>query len=71
MNVETIIKLANEGYAGAQRRLGDMYQYGKCVDINLVESIKWYKLAANQGEDRAEFSLGMAYLNEARVEEAS
>ena len=47
-----IRKSANQGYADAQIVLGDAYL---TVDIN--ESIRWYRLAADQGNERAKDKL--------------
>ncbi len=40
-----------------------MYCNGQGVDPNYVESIKWYTLAAEQGNANAQFNLGYMYCN--------
>ena len=53
--------LAEQGYAGAQDKLGDMYDAGQGVPENDVEAAKLYRLAADQGLASAQVSLGMKY----------
>jgi TPR repeat protein len=42
----------------AQYRLGMHYYFGKGVPQNYEEATKWFRLAADQGLDRAQFELG-------------
>ena len=35
---------------------------GEGVPVDKVESVKWYKLAAEQGDADAQFNLGASYL---------
>lgn len=44
-----IRKAAEQGDVDAQYRLGDAYYYGQRVEKDLVESVKWYRKAAEQG----------------------
>ena len=37
----------------AQYTLGEMYETGVGVEVNLDEASKWYKLAAEQGNSEA------------------
>ena len=46
-----------------QLALGDMYRKGKLVPQNHVEAVKWYRLAAKQGDALAQFNLGAMYSN--------
>jgi uncharacterized protein len=46
-----------------QLALGDMYRKGKLVPQNHVEAVKWYRLAAEQGDALAQFNLGAMYSN--------
>lgn len=54
-------KLAEQGDAEAQYKLGNMYCDGKGVEKDFEKAVKWYKKAAVQGHARAQFSLGLAY----------
>jgi len=40
-----------------------MYGQGKGGPQNYGEAIKWFRLAADQGNDVAEYNLGIAYAN--------
>ena len=55
--------LANLGYAGAQYRLGVMYERGRGVPQDYKTAAKWYRLAAKQGDADAQNSLGVMYGN--------
>ena len=55
---EMLRKAAEMGYAEAQRTLGFMYRYGsKGYPLDPAEAVKWYTLAAAQGDREAEKSL--------------
>lgn len=45
--------LAGQGDANAQHALGVMYDNGKGVEKNLTEAMKWYRKAAEQGNENA------------------
>lgn len=47
--------------AQANYELGRAFQYGAGVKKDLVESLKWYLLAANQANGQAQFELGKIY----------
>jgi TPR repeat protein len=49
--------LAEESVADAQYNLGLMYDMGQGVPQNDAEALKWYGLAAKQGNARAQASL--------------
>ena len=49
--------LAEQGEAHAQYNLGVMYDYGEGVPENNAEAIKWYRLAAEQGNANAQSHL--------------
>ena len=53
--------LANLGYAGAQYRLGVMYERGRGVPQDYKTAAKWYRRAAEQGDALAQQSLGVMY----------
>jgi TPR repeat protein len=53
--------LAAKGHAGAQYKLGFMYEEGRGVPLNFIKAAKWYRKAAEQGHAVAQRSLGMKY----------
>lgn len=53
---------AEQGHAGAQYSLGNMYEHGRGVPRGAVEAIRWYKLSAEQEFAPAQFRLGILYL---------
>ena len=59
--VEWFRKAAEQGYAPAQHRLGDIYASGDVVDRRDTEAVKWYHKAAEQGYVYAQFRLGEMY----------
>jgi hypothetical protein len=42
--------------------VGDAYFEGEGVSVDKVESVKWHRLAADQGYEDAQSSLGVSYL---------
>jgi len=54
---------ANAGDAGAQFILGNTYLTGQGVPQDDVEAVRWYRLAAEQGQAAAQSSLGAMYAN--------
>ena len=51
-------KAADRGHAGAQHRLGFMYEKGRGVRTNEETARKWYRLSAEQGNARGQRGLG-------------
>jgi TPR repeat protein len=49
-------------YIAAQIKLGECYYYGRGVERDYVEAIRWFRIVADQ-EDDAKFYLGMCYYN--------
>ena len=45
----------------ADYEFGDAFRYGRGVNKDLVESLKWYKQAASRGHARARFEVGNIY----------
>jgi uncharacterized protein len=43
--------------------LGDMYYFGRGVTQDYGEAVKWYKLAAAQGDASAQYNFGLMYAN--------
>lgn len=53
--------IANQGHAGAQYSLGDMYSKGEGVPQDYGEAVKWCRKAAEQGHAKAQDALGDMY----------
>ena len=61
---------SEQGHAEAQRRLGEMYRYGRGVPKDDKIAVKWWTLAAEQftraaeqGDADAQYNLGLMYGN--------
>jgi len=54
-------RLAEQGDADAQFRLGVMYESGQGVLRSDAEAIKWYRKAAERDDAVAQFNLGIMY----------
>jgi TPR repeat protein len=52
---------AVQGDAESQSKLGSFYFYGKGVEQNYSEALRWHQKAADQGYAPAEYSLGYVY----------
>ncbi len=63
LDLNALIKKAEQGDIEAQKTLGFMYDEGNGVTHNALEAIKWYKMAANKGDADAQFHLGYIYIN--------
>jgi len=50
-------KAAEQGDAGAEYNLGDMYKQGQGVPRDYAEAARWYDKAAGQGIEKAKISL--------------
>lgn len=55
------LRLANQGNADAQYRVGNMYADGQGVPQDYAEAVKWYRKAADQGNADAQNALGDWY----------
>ena len=62
-NIDELKKAAEQGYAKAQFGLGICYDFGKGVEKNPTEAVKWYRKAAEQGYAQAQCNLGGCYAN--------
>lgn len=51
------IKLAEQGNAEAQYKVGEMYETGKGADKNIEQAREWYDKSAKQGHKKAEYKL--------------
>ena len=69
MNIEELKQRAAAGDAEAQFELGKAYECGRDVVVNLWESVKWYRLAAEHGAVDAQYNLGVCYYEGIVVEE--
>jgi TPR repeat protein len=56
--LEDLIRCATEGDASAQYRVGLRYEFGSG---DLVEAVRWFRLAAEQGYAPGQLSMGLAY----------
>ncbi|MBQ7155126.1 MAG: sel1 repeat family protein [Synergistaceae bacterium] len=56
-----ILQHMKAGKLEAQMLLGKMYAYGEIVSKDYGASVKFYKMAAEQGDDTAIFALGSLY----------
>ena len=52
-----------KGFIPAQTELGALYDIGKAIPKNPKKAFYWYRLAAEQGVDYAQFNLGIYYFN--------
>lgn len=52
---------AEQGHIEAQSHLGAIYENGKIVERDYLQSANWYQLAADQGSADAQRSLGVFY----------
>ena len=58
-----IQRLANQGNATAQVKLGMFYYKGEGVRQDYAKAVEWFEKAANQGSAEAQFVLGLMYYN--------
>lgn len=54
-------KLAKQGHASAQYKLGVMYDEGRGVSKSYEQATSWYLKAAEQGHVSAQYNLGLSY----------
>ena len=59
---------AGQEYAPAQCALGNCYYYGRGVEKDYAEAVKWYRKAAEQGLAEAQYELGLCYRDGEGVE---
>jgi hypothetical protein len=58
---EILEKKAKNGDAEFQHQVGECYYYGRSINQNYKEAVKWYTLAAKQGHPVAQSDLGHMY----------
>jgi TPR repeat protein len=63
--------MAEEGLAIAQFNVGLMYDLGQGVPQNYPAAVKWYRRAADQGRDDAQYQLGHLYYKQNDYAEAA
>ena len=51
---------AGQGYTPAYKALGDCYIFGYGVEQDYEEAVKWWRLAAEQGNAEAQNNLAIA-----------
>jgi TPR repeat protein len=56
-----LVKRAEAGDADAQFNLGEAYAKGEGAHVDIVELMKWYRLAADQNHAKAQYMLGVLY----------
>ena len=61
VDAEKLKRSALAGEASAQLLFGDMYANGDGVPKDLKVALKWYQLAAKQGNAKAQTTMGLAY----------
>ena len=54
-------KVAEQGHAEAQFRLGFAYRHGFHIPQDDAEAVKWFRKAAEQGVAKAQVMLGLMY----------
>lgn len=54
-------RLAEQGDANSQNKLGNMYSNGEGVSQDYNKAFSWYKKSATQGNSEAQLSLGVLY----------
>ncbi len=62
-DIKVLCAKAEARDAIAQCRLGDCYYGGREVSKDLVQAVRWYRKAAEQGNAQAQLSLGLCYHN--------
>ena len=67
MNVAKALELvhasAEQGYAEAQYKLGNAYEFGQGHELDYASAVRWYERAARQGYWLATERLAAAYAN--------
>lgn len=56
-SAEWFLRSAQQGYSGAQYKIGLMYSRGLGVTIDYIQAYAWLKLAATQGSKKALYNL--------------
>ena len=56
---EIYLEKALQGDTDAQRILGDCYYYGRGIDQDYAQAVRWYERAAAKGNAQAQCNLGV------------
>ena len=56
--IDAVFGMANDGFAPAQRQLGDAYLSGKGVEQDSQKAYEWFLKAAQQGDEKSQFRVG-------------
>ena len=70
MDIDDLIKRANQGDAEAQNRLGMCYYKGIGVEQSYEKAVYWFEQVAEQGGAKAQYNLGMFYYEGIGVEQS-
>jgi tetratricopeptide (TPR) repeat protein len=62
-SVQALRKAAEAGDANAQNELALRYENGNGVEQSIAQALKWYQLAAQQGQVDAQYKFGSALTN--------
>jgi TPR repeat protein len=68
VDVASIKKMAAEGNADAQSKLGVLYSSGVGMKMDKKEAVKWYRKSAAQGNPVGEWNLAFMYVRGEGVE---
>ncbi len=60
---QALLKSAEAGDANAQNELAQRYENGNGVEQSMSQALKWYQLAAQQGQVDAQYKFGSALTN--------
>jgi len=61
--------LAEAGDANMQVLVGSIYDYGQGVPQDDAEAVKWYEMAANKGNAKAQYQIGAAYARSPQIKD--
>jgi uncharacterized protein len=56
-------KAADQGFAPAQRGVGEMYGQGQGTRVDYAEAMRWVRRAADQGDAIGLYGVGSIYAN--------
>jgi len=59
-----MMKVAQSGYDVAQYNIGQFYYQGIATEVDLVEALKWLKLASDQDNAAAQNTIGWIFMSE-------
>jgi uncharacterized protein len=68
MDIVNIKKMAQEGSADAQSKLGVLYASGVGMKMDKQEAVRWYRKSAEQGDPVGQWNLAFMYVRGEGVE---